>query len=109
LPSGVNAKALTKWSVTVTLHDDEDDVHEHDVSPIGEHEHDEEHEPESLPTSDVNSMRRSYGSMSFSTKIIGMPILPDQSVNSLFNICAVEKSSSMKMRSVFEGCANCGC
>jgi hypothetical protein len=109
LPAGVNANALTKCSVTVTLHDDEDDEHEHDMSPEGEHEDDEEHEPESLPTSDVNNIRRSYGSTAFSTKIMGIPILPDQSVSSLFSICAVEKSSSMKMRSEFEGCVDCGC
>jgi hypothetical protein len=91
----------------VTLHDDEDVVHqhEHDMS-VHEEEVEqvqcEEHEPESLPTPDVNNIRRSYGSTPFSTKIMGLPILPDQSVSSLFNICAVEKSSSMKMRSSFE-------
>jgi len=86
--------------------------HEHPMSvlePTLEQEHGEEHEPESLPTPDVNNIRRSYGSTSFSTKIIGMPILTDQSVSSLFNICAVEKSSSMKMRSDFAGFADCGC
>jgi len=94
----------------VTLHDDEDGMHEHDKSvPEEEQEHGEEHEPESLPTPEVNNIRRSYDSTSFSTKIMGMPILTDQSVSSLFNICAVEKSSSMKMRSDFEGCAGCGC
>ena len=72
-------------------------------------EHGEAHELESLPTPDVNNIRRSYGSTSFSTKIMGMPILTDQSVISLFNIWAVEKSSSMKMRSDFEGFAGCGC
>jgi hypothetical protein len=40
---------------------------------------------------------------------MGMPILPDQSANSLLNICAVEKSSTMKMRSDFEGYGGCGC
>jgi len=110
LPSGASANALTKCSVIVTLHDDEDVVHEHDMSePAVEQEHGEVHEPESLPTPDVNNIRRSYGSTSLSTKIMGMPILTDQSVSSLLNICAVEKSSSMKMRSDFEGCAGCGC
>jgi len=85
-------------------------VHEHDMSALKEEqEHGEAHEPESLPRPDVNNIRRSYGSTSFSTKIMGMPILTDQSVSSLFNIWAVEKSSSMKMRSDFEGFADCGC
>jgi hypothetical protein len=94
----------------VTLHDDEYDVQEHDMSVLEEEqEHGEAHEPESLPTPDVNNIRRSYGSTSFSTKIMGMPILTDQSVSSLFNICAVKKSSSRKMRSDFEGRVGCGC
>ena len=94
----------------MTLHGAEYVVHEHDRSVLKvEQEHGEEHEPESLPTPEVNNIRRSYGSTSFSTKTVGMPILTDQSVSSLFNICAVEKSSSMKMRSEFERCAGCGC
>jgi hypothetical protein len=94
----------------VTLHDDECDVHEHDMSvPEEEQEQYEAHEPESLPTPDVNNIRRSYGSMSFSTKTMGMLILRDQSVSSLFNICAVEKSSSMKMRRDFDVGEVCGC
>jgi hypothetical protein len=103
----VSANALTKWCVIVTLHDDEDGLQDMSEHPAGE-EHDAVHEPESLPTPDVNNIRRSYGSTSFSTKIMGMPILPDQSVSSLFNICAVEKSSSMKMRNSFEEFADCG-
>jgi hypothetical protein len=84
----------------VTRHDDTDT--EHDVSQ-DEVEYDEEQEPEPLPESDANNIRRSCGSMLFSTKVMGMAILRDHSANSLFNTCADEKSSSTKMRSAFEG------
>jgi hypothetical protein len=49
-----------KCSVIETLHDDEYDVQEHDMSALKEEqEHGEVHEPESLPTPDVNNIRRS--------------------------------------------------
>jgi hypothetical protein len=55
LPSGASASALTKCSVIVTLHD----VEQLDEQSGPGGEHDEEQLLESLPTPDVNNIRKS--------------------------------------------------